>query len=120
MTDKIPNAVRLAAVLDCASSGVSRGGLIVVGLVDVVQTVAELRRLHEANAELVQALKALLKRDESNTCQHDETYRGGAIWEICRQCDAKWADDEGGKPEWQDPPEWTAAREAIAKHEGET
>lgn len=109
MTDKIPEALRIAHALERAWSGTTR--------MMENQAAAELRRLHEANAEMVQALKALLKRDESNTCQHDETYRGGAIWEICRQCDAKWADDEGGKPEWQDPPEWTAAREAIAKHE---
>jgi len=66
---------------------------------------------------LVEALRAVLRRDEINTCPHDETYRGGNIWEICHACGAKWADDEGGKPEWRDPPEWTVARAALAKWE---
>ena len=55
------------------------------------------------------ALRALLERDMRKTCQHDETHRGGFLWEICDQCGAKWADDEGGKPEWRDPVEWTDA-----------
>lgn len=59
------------------------------------------------------ALQDLLRRDEINTCQHNETYRGGAIWEICHSCGAKWADDQGGRPEWVDPPEWVAARAAL-------
>ena len=45
----------------------------------------------------------LLHFAESQTCQHDETHRGGAIWEICNQCGAKWADDEGGRPEFKWP-----------------
>ena len=36
--------------------------------------------------ELHDALAALLKRDVRNTCTHEETHRGGAIWEICDQC----------------------------------
>lgn len=72
-------------------------------------------RLMAASPELLEALVSLLKRDEQNTCQHAETHRGGLIWEICDLCGAKWADDEGGKPEWKDPPEWEAARKAISK-----
>ena len=34
----------------------------------------------------------------NNTCLHEDTHRGGVIWEICSSCGAKWADDEGGKP----------------------
>lgn len=56
---------------------------------------------------LVDAGEALLRRDQQNTCQHETTHRGGSIWEICDICGAKWADDEGGKPEWKDPKEWT-------------
>lgn len=76
----------------------------------------ERSRLHAANAELVEALSDLLVRDERNTCQHDETHRGGAIWEICDACGAQWADDMGGKPEWKDPVEWDKARAALSKH----
>lgn len=62
---------------------------------------------------LVGALEALLLRDERNTCRHEQTHRGGAIWEICDDCGAQWADDRGGKPQWEEPPEWVAARLAI-------
>ena len=72
------------------------------------------KHLKAVNASLLAALRDLLERDEINTCQHDETYRGGTIWEICNSCGAKWADDEGGRPAWSDPPEWRSARAAIA------
>lgn len=48
--------------------------------------------------ELADSLLALLKYAERNTCIHEETHRGGAIWEICDSCGMKWADDRGGKP----------------------
>ena len=63
---------------------------------------------------LEDALRKLLARDELNTCQHENTHRGGGIWEICEDCCAKWADDRGGKPTWADPQEWVAARAALA------
>ena len=65
--------------------------------------------------EAGEALDRLLRRDEINTCQHDETHRGGVLWEICDSCGAKWAEDEGGKPEWKDPQEWIDARDIISK-----
>jgi len=40
----------------------------------------------------------LLTYAERNLCMHEDTYRGGAIWEICRECGQKWADDRGGRP----------------------
>ena len=64
---------------------------------------------------LVDALEALLLRDEQNTCRHENTHRGGAIWEICDDCGAQWADDRGGKPEWKEPQEWVRAREVLEK-----
>jgi hypothetical protein len=76
-------------------------------------------RLIAAAPELLAALQALLRRDERNTCTHQETHRGGAIWEICDECGLNWADDRGGKPKWEDPAEWQAARAAIAKATGE-
>ena len=63
---------------------------------------------------LRKALKKLLDHCERNTCQHEETHRGGFLWEICDVCGDKWADDMGGKTEWRDPPEWVAARAALA------
>lgn len=63
---------------------------------------------------LLEALEALLARDERNTCQHDETHRGGAIWEICNSCGMQWSDERDPKPEWKDPKEWIEARAAIA------
>lgn len=60
-----------------------------------------------------EALHTLIKRDQINTCQHDNTHRGGSIWEICDDCGMEWADDRGGKPEWKDPPEWEAADKAL-------
>lgn len=74
--------------------------------------------LEAANRELAEALKALLARDQRNTCRHEETHRWGNIWEICDQCGDQWADDEGGKPAWEDPPEWVKAEAIIAKHKG--
>lgn len=68
----------------------------------------EIERLREA-------LTVLLRRDEINTCQHEETYRGGFLWEICLSCGANWTDDEGGRPEWREPPEWILARAALNK-----
>ena len=60
-------------------------------------------------------VRALLKRDEINTCQHENTHRGGFLWEICEDCGGKWADDMGGKPTWKDPAEWIAARAFLER-----
>lgn len=48
---------------------------------------------------LVLHLRSVLEYAERETCTHEETHRGGAIWEICDSCGKKWADDEGGKPD---------------------
>lgn len=88
--------------------------------VEFMQGIPNEMRLHSSalkeRLERVEgALKALLSRDERNTCTHEDTHRGGFLWEICGSCGAKWADDEGGKPKWDDPPEWVAARAALAR-----
>ena len=70
--------------------------------------------LRGENARLREALKKLLDLSERYTCQHEETHRGGFLWEICDVCGDKWADDMGGKTEWKDPAEWLAARAALA------
>ena len=66
--------------------------------------------------KLAEALQKLLERDRRNTCTHEETHRGGAIWEFCDHCGMKWADDEGGRPEWSDPIEWTISESALASY----
>lgn len=67
-------------------------------------------KVESITAELLaQALEALLKRDERNTCQHEETHREGFIWEACDGCQCRWSDDRNPKPKWVDPPEWTEA-----------
>lgn len=67
------------------------------------------------NSKEHQILADLLAYAERRTCLHEETHRGGKLWEICDACGAKWADDEGGKPaeahEW--PPEITAAHDLL-------
>jgi len=83
------------------------------GLQMIPVEVTKLEALCSENARLGCALKNLLDRDERNTCRHEETHRGGFLWEICDCCGAKWADDMGGKTEWKDPPEWVAARAAL-------
>ena len=50
-----------------------------------------------------QLVQELVREVERKTCTHEETYRGGFMWEICESCGAKWADDEGGKPEFKWP-----------------
>ncbi|HBN9704584.1 TPA: hypothetical protein L3939_006562 [Pseudomonas aeruginosa] len=61
-------------------------------------------------------LHGLVSEVERKTCCHEETHRGGAIWEICDSCGAKWADDEGGKPEFAWPESVEKAREFLATH----
>lgn len=65
----------------------------------------------------LEALRALMRRSQRDLCHHEETHRGGVLWEICDHCGAKWADDEGGKPEWRDPEEWDQGYAVIAEIE---
>ena len=62
-----------------------------------------------------ETFQRLLEYAESQICTHEETHRGGAIWEICDQCGAMWADDEGGRPEFAWPKEIADARAALAQ-----
>lgn len=61
-------------------------------------------------------MRNLMRFAWQHVCPHEETYRGGIIWEICSACGAKWADDEGGKPEFNTPPEIAAAENVLAAH----
>ena len=79
------------------------------------QGIYEARLAEDAKvrAQLVEALQDLLAYAESQICSHEETHRGGAIWEICDICGDCWADDDGGKPPRQDPEEIVATRSAL-------
>lgn len=76
-------------------------------------TAASLAAITADRDRLREALTRLLSYAEGQTCSHDETERLGFIWESCRQCGAKWADDEGGMPEYVEPKQITAARKAL-------
>lgn len=80
----------------------------------VIATIDELLRLRGENARLKEALENLLRFAECQICYHESTHRGGSIWTICDDCGAKWADDEGGKPEFKEPNEIVNARKALA------
>lgn len=62
------------------------------------------------------ALKNLVKYIEQRTCTHEQTYRGGTIWEICCSCKEEWADDKGGKPEFTWPEELEKAQMLLRKN----
>ena len=61
-----------------------------------------------------QLVQELVREVERSTCAHEETHRGGFNWEICDMCGAKWADDEGGKPEFKWPDAVEKARAMLA------
>ena len=52
-----------------------------------------------SNNYLLDVLRNVTDEAVRNHCGHETTHRGGVIWEICDDCGARWADDEGGKPE---------------------
>lgn len=64
--------------------------------------------------EMIAAIDDLVDWAYRQICPHEETHRGGAIWEICSSCGAKWADDEGGKPEFKLPEEVANAERVSA------
>lgn len=61
------------------------------------------------------ALDGALMEWSRNVCTHEDTYRGGVLWTICRNCHAKWADDEGGMPEWKKPDRIATAYSVLAR-----
>jgi hypothetical protein len=60
------------------------------------------------------ALIALVNHVERETCQHEDTHRGGVIWTICDGCGKKWADDRGGFVPYSDPPALAEAKRVLA------
>lgn len=69
--------------------------------------------------QMLRALKALHRWADGKVCRHEDTHRGGTIWEICDQCGERWADDEGGKPRFELPDCIVDAEFAIAAAEKE-
>ncbi len=67
----------------------------------------------EAVAAEREVTRGLLKVYDRETCTHEETHRGGALWTICDGCGRNWADDQGGFQPYVDPPEVAAARRSI-------
>lgn len=65
--------------------------------------------------DLLEVINALVQEIERKTCTHEETHRGGTLWEICDACGAKWADDAGGKPKFKWPDAVIKARELLGK-----
>lgn len=68
----------------------------------------------QPSGDMRAAFEELLAFAESQICTHDNTYRGGVLWEICEDCGRKWADDEGGKPKFEWPKAIVEARKALA------
>jgi hypothetical protein len=83
MTDKQPEALRLANAID-----LGRPRLVL----DCIDAAAELRRLHEVNAELLEALEKIL--EEPNNTMSD----GKALKEIVRVARAAIAKATGEQP----------------------
>ena len=80
------------------------------GLTSAIQDIEKYKALCD---QMGNALSSLNRYASQQICEHTETYRGGEIWEICCQCGAKWADDEGGKPEFVEPVAITNAIAAL-------
>lgn len=59
-------------------------------------------------------VRKLVEHIERNTCAHDSTHRAGFNLTVCDQCGIGWADDQGGKPEFQWPPVVVDARRLLA------
>lgn len=68
---------------------------------------------------LLCVLREVTEYAARNTCLHDNTHRGGAIWEICDDCGAKWSDDRNPKPEdaHELPKEIQDAYDALARYD---
>jgi len=62
-------------------------------------------------------ISELLDHIDRETCVHEEVYRGGFIWTICRACDRKWADDDGGFKPYHDPPYVKRARKYLKEQQ---
>lgn len=69
-------------------------------------------------SDLLRVLRIVTDYASRQHCCHEDTHRGGVLWEICDQCGMKWADDEGGKPDdaGKLPEEIDRAYDILAKY----
>lgn len=80
----------------------------------VRQIVPQPAQATQAEVTDASLIRELVDHIERNTCTHEETHRGGAIWEVCDSCGARWADDAGGKPEFKWPAVVEKARAILS------
>jgi hypothetical protein len=59
------------------------------------------------------ALEGLIRHVERESCLHEETHRGGAIWTICDGCGREWADDKGGFVPYSEPIALAVAKQVL-------
>ena len=72
-----------------------------------------------AALDLAGALESMVERYDQSICTHKSARRERTIWTVCYECGEQWADDDGGVPEYVEPPDITKARAALAKARGE-
>lgn len=65
--------------------------------------------------QLARALAEAVKDASLVICLHEETFRRGAIWNVCVGCGAMWADDES-KPIPRQPDWYAPAIQALAAY----
>ena len=82
-----------------------------LAIIDILTARAEAAEARVKRLEEV--LQGAISEYDRNVCHHETLVRGGAIWTICQDCGAKWADDEGGFVPYQDPPKISIARAAL-------
>jgi hypothetical protein len=72
----------------------------VPGIAHVARSADRIKRQGKSMKKkaIIKVLRNLVDYAGINHCCHENTYRGGVLWEICEECGAKWADDQGGKP----------------------
>ena len=107
LIERLREEVSLQEILDAVTRVASDAENLIISQRD------EIRKYKALCDQMGNALARLNRFASAQVCEHTETYRGGAIWEICRQCGAKWADDEGGKPNFVEPVVLTNAIAAL-------
>lgn len=99
----IPTAEQLADALDGVRCFHDMGAELIAPEL-LANLLAALSAQQSAHVSVPrELLEDLVAHVEGSTCTHDNTHRGGSIWEICDDCGDSWADDRGGKPAFKWP-----------------